>query len=186
MPPAMHRDPNPPAGPLIHGGLEAVFLAHRPALLRFLRARGAGDAAEDLLQELWVRASSASAGPIADPAAYLYRSANNLLLDLRRSEQRTARRDDDWAEATGRKRDDAFGQANGERALISREQLQAAEAALAELGERTDVVFRRFRLDGVSQREIAEEQGISLSAVEKHLQKAYRALLQLRRQLDAD
>ncbi|HEY0324811.1 MAG TPA: RNA polymerase subunit sigma-70, partial [Allosphingosinicella sp.] len=33
------------------GGLEAVFLTHRAALLRFLRARGAGDAAEDLLQE---------------------------------------------------------------------------------------------------------------------------------------
>ena len=39
---------------------------HRQAALaRFLRARGAGDHAEDLVQELWLKLSSASATPIA-------------------------------------------------------------------------------------------------------------------------
>ena len=69
--------------------------------------------------------------------------------------------------------------------LIAREQLAEAEAALRDLGERTDLVFRRFRIEGVSQRDIADELGISLSAVEKHLQKAYRALIELRRRFDA-
>lgn len=167
------------------GGLEATFLANRAALLRFLRARGAGDAAEDLLQELWARASAGASGPIADPLAYLYRSANNLMLDMVRAETRSMRRDDQWAEAVGWK-GAAAPIPSAEQALIAREQLQAAEATLAGLGERTDAIFRRFRLDGVSQREIAEEQGISLSAVEKHLQKAYRALMALRRRFDAE
>ena len=54
------------------------------------------------------------------------------------------------------------------------------------LARRGQLVFRRFRVEGVSQRQIADELGISLSAVEKHLQKAYRALIEVRRRLDAE
>ena len=168
------------------GGLEAVFLTHRAPLLRFLRARGAGDSAEDLLQELWLRAAAGASGPIADPLPYLYRIANNLMLDRRRGELRRERRDQDWTEATGGPEIGVSDAPSGERVLIAREQLMAAEAALKALGERTETVFRRYRVEGASQREIAGELGISLSAVEKHLQKAYRALVELRRRFDAD
>jgi RNA polymerase sigma-70 factor (ECF subfamily) len=41
-------------------------------------------------------------------------------------------------------------------------------------------VFRRCRLEGVGQVAIARELGVSLSSVEKDLQKASRALAQLR------
>jgi RNA polymerase sigma-70 factor (ECF subfamily) len=167
------------------GGLEAVFLAHRASLLRFLRARGAGDAAEDLLQDLWIRASTGASAPIAEPLAYLYRAANNLMLDRRRSELRGARRDLDWSDATTTEGGVAEAP-TGERVLIAREELAAVEARLAALGDRTAAVFRRFRIDGVNQRQIAEEEGISLSAVEKHLQKAYRALIELKRGRDAE
>ena len=162
------------------GGLEQVYLMHRPQLLRFLRARGGGDAAEDLLQELWLRASAGASGPIMDPLPYLYRAANNLMLDRRREAMRRARREEEYAGP------DVPAEApTGERALIAREQLEAVSQALGALGERTATVFRRYRLDGRSQREIAEEEGISLSAVEKHLQKAYRVLIELRRRFDA-
>lgn len=171
--------------PMTRGGLEAIFLNHRGELLRFLRARGAGDAAEDLVQDLWMKASAGATGPIQDPLAYLYRIANNLMLDRRRAELRAARRDEAWTDATGGL-DDIAPDPDAETILIARERLRAAEATLAELGARTDMIFRRFRLDGVSQRRIAEEQGLSLSAVEKHLQRAYRALLGLRRRLDDD
>ena len=165
------------------GGLEQVYLVHREALLRFLRARGAGDDAEDLLQEMWIKASSAG-GPIRDPIPYLYRTANNILLDRRRAALRRARRDGDWTggEAGVEPADD---RPDAEQAALARDDLAAAEAELARLGERTDLVFRRFRLGGESQRQIAGDLGISLSAVEKHLQKAYRALVDLRRRLDA-
>lgn len=163
------------------GGLEAVFLDNRPALLRFLRARGAGDGAEDLLQELWIKASAGASGPIAEPLAYLYRAANNLMLDRRRAELRGARRDALWSE-TG---DDAAAP-EGEHRMIARAQLDLVERTLAALGERTDAIFRRYRIEGQSQRDIAMAFGISLSAVEKHLQKAYRALAELRRRLDAE
>lgn len=169
--------------PMTQGGLQTICLTHRGELLRFLRARGAGDAAEDLVQELWIKAAAGANGPIQDPLAYLYRVANNLMLDRRRAELRAARRDEAWSDATGSLADIA-PDPDAETALIAREQLHAAEAALAGLGDRTEAIFRRFRLDGVSQRRIADEQGLSLSSVEKHLQRAYRALLGLRRRLD--
>ena len=173
------------AGFMMQGGLEAVFLAHRAALLRFLLARGAGEAAEDLLQELWIKAGAGAAGPVANPLAYLYAAANNLMLDRRRAERRSAVRDDDWHQLSG-----AAGASSevpaGERVLIARERLAATQRTLRELGDRTEFIFRRYRLDGVSQKDIAAELGISVSAVEKHLQKAYRALIDLRRRLDAE
>lgn len=168
-------------------GIEAVFLANREALIRFVRARGVGDEAEDLLQELWLKSSAMPSQPVAEPLAYLYRMANNLMLDRRRSDLRRRRREQDWTDGGGGGgADAAAGAGSGERLLIARDELRAAQAALAALGERTETIFRRFRLDGISQVDIAREQGISLSAVEKHLQKAYRALLEFRSRIDAD
>jgi RNA polymerase sigma-70 factor (ECF subfamily) len=162
-----------------------VYLLNRDALIRFLRARGAGDDAEDLLQELWLKASGAVAGPVRDPLPYLYRVANNLMLDRRRAALRQARRDHEWAAPNAGTAEQPSNDPSSEQAVIARAELAATQQALAALGERTEAIFRRFRLDGIHQREIAAEQGISLSAVEKHLQKAYRALIEVRRHLDA-
>ncbi|MGQ2930296.1 MAG: sigma factor-like helix-turn-helix DNA-binding protein, partial [Sphingopyxis sp.] len=74
----------------------------------------------------------------------------------------------------------------GERALIAREQLTAIEATLAALGPRAERIFRRYRLDGAGQADIAAEWGISLSSVEKDLQKAYRAIAELKARFDAE
>ena len=63
-------------------GLEGLLDTHRAELLRFLAAR-CGDAseAEDLFQELWLKVRAASPGPVANGRAYLFRAANNLVLD---------------------------------------------------------------------------------------------------------
>ena len=160
-------------------GLEAVFLAHRDALLRFLRARGAGDDAEDLLQDLWFRVAAAPVGPIAEPLSYLMRAANNLMLDRARGQARTMRRDHAWSELA---EDEAPG---AERRLIARDALSRADGVLAALGSRAEAIFRRYRLDEVTIDQVAREFGVSRSTVEKDLQKAYRALLALRRMDDA-
>ncbi|WP_340316425.1 RNA polymerase sigma factor [Rhizorhabdus argentea] len=167
-------------------GLKAVFLGSRPALMRFLAARGAGADAEDLLQELWLKASAAQSGPIASPLAYLYRMADNLMLDRRREAQRRLRRDDAWSDAAGGAMPGISDQPSAERVLLARERLRLVDQMLEALGDRTAAIFRSHRIDGVAQRDIAATMGISLSAVEKHLQKAYRVLVQMREGESAD
>jgi RNA polymerase sigma factor (sigma-70 family) len=164
-------------------GLEAVFLSNRDRLLGFLRAHGAGEAAEDLLQELWLKLSAAPGGPIAQPLSYLYRAANNLMLDRYRSQQQATRRDHDWTEAATTL-PGTSDEPSSERRLIAREQLRLAQAALAALGERPAAIFRRHRIDGVGQRDIAAEFGVSLSTVEADLRRAYRAMVDLRSSFD--
>jgi RNA polymerase sigma-70 factor (ECF subfamily) len=166
-------------------GLEALFLANRDSLLRFLRSRGGGEDVEDLLQELWLRVRNAPAGPISDPLPYLMRAANNLMLDRARARQRRMQRDHDWADASGPAEIGLAEEADAERVLIGRDELARAEQLLASLGSRVDAVFRRYRLDGIAIDQVAREFGLSRSSVEKDLQKAYRALLELRRRDDA-
>ncbi len=165
------------------GGLEAIFLANRDRIERFLKAHGAGDEAEDFVQELWVKLAAAPAGPIGQPLAYLYRAANNLMLDRYRSARQATQRDQAWSDLAST----VPGQSDApaaDRSLIARAEVRRVDAALAELGPRAAQVFRMHRIDGVAQREIAARLGVSLSTVESDLRRAYAALIALRQQLD--
>ena len=143
-------------------GLQRVILNERSRLLRFLAARGVGDDAEDALHDLWQRVAAAPAQPIADPLSYLFRAAENLARDRRRSTVSRDRRQQDWHDASLSNEEEP----PGERALIAREQLREVQSTLAGLGPRVERVFRRCRLDGVGQAAIARELGVSLSSVE--------------------
>jgi DNA-directed RNA polymerase specialized sigma24 family protein len=57
---------------------------------------------------------------------------------------------------------------------------------LDNLPERTAFAFRAVRIEGTPQKEIAAQMGISLSAVEKHLQRAYHAVIDVQQKLDAE
>ena len=167
-------------------GLSQIFMANRAALLRFLRARGAGEDAEDLLQDIWMKLQAKDVGPVADPLPYLYRTANNLMLDRYRSASRRERREQDWAAGAGGVMADPTEEVPVDERMILNQRLEEAQAVLRELGPRVELVFRRFRLEGVGPRVIAEELGISLTTVEKDLQKAYRAMLALKQKMDTE
>ena len=171
------------------GGLGMVFMTNRDALHRFLRARlrGSGDP-DDILQDLWVKLESLETGPVAEPLAYVYRMAENLVLDRRRSAMRRTNRETDWTKG---QIDGSLGMAvdsqpDAERHLLARDHLRRVDAVLDDLPERTAFAFRSVRIEGVPQKEIAASMGISLSAVEKHLQRAYRAVLEIQHTLNAE
>jgi RNA polymerase sigma-70 factor (ECF subfamily) len=170
-------------------GLEAVFEANRIALRRFLRARLRNDDdANDVLQDLWIKIRALDSGPISEPLAYIYRMADNLVLDMKRAGGRRAVRETAWAEGqmAGTPTAPADAAPSAERALIARDYLRRVEKRIDALPERTAYAFRAVRIEGRAQKDIAAELGISLSAVEKHLQRAYREIVIVHDELNAD
>lgn len=168
------------------GGLKQVFIAMRPALLRFLAVRNvAPDDAEDVLQDMFVKLDGLKPGPVEHPRTYLYQMANNLAHDRRRADQRRTRRNEAWTSATGggghAETDD---RPDAERVLIAKDWLRRVEAALDTLPARTAGIFRQFRVEGISQKAIALELGITVSGVEKHLQRAYQSVLDIQESLE--
>lgn len=154
-------------------GLEAVYRLHRGELLRFLTAR-LGDAveAEDILQELWIRLHNAPGSPIANGRAYIFRMAQNLVVDRIRERQRRMKRERLWLEArgeastTGEPADQAR---NAEEALLEREETARLAATVASLPEGARRVFELHKQQGLSHAEVAMRLGISKSGVEKHM-----------------
>ncbi|PZU06889.1 RNA polymerase sigma factor [Sphingomonas sp.] len=154
-------------------GIRAVYLQERAKLQRMLVARlGNQDEAEDVLQELWIKLQHGTFGPISSPLAYLFKTANNLAIDRRRSDLWRNVRETSWVEV----QPGADELPSTTDAMIARERLAHVEAAIATLPERTARAFRLYRLDGMPQKEIARELGVSLSLVEKLLQQAYRCI----------
>lgn len=160
--------------------LAATYLAHRAQLLRFLRARGAGEAAEDLLQELWLRLARAPDPGAAANLGYMLRTADRLMIDRYRAARQQAAREQAWSALQPGIADDIAPAPDAERRIAARQEVARVEQALAALGERPAAIFRKHRIEGQPQRAIAAELGISLSTVESDLRRAYRALAELR------
>lgn len=167
-------------------GLVAVAVRERAALLRFLSARRVPvNEAEDLLQDLYVKLRSKATGPVSTPKAYLYRMLDNMLLDARRAHVRRHAREEAWtrhAFAQG----EADDRPAADAAIGSRDEIRMVAEALSVLPQRTRAMFYRVRVDGASRKLVAEEFGISVSALEKHLQRAYEIVGTTRARLTED
>lgn len=158
---------------MTESGMKAVFLEERPTLMRLLVARlGSREEAEDALQDMWFKLDQLETKPVAQPSAYLYRMAANLAADRRIAAARRGARDSAWLEAQPMA-DELPGI---ERSMIAREHLARIDAALSAMPERMRLAFRMFRIDELPQKRISERLGISVSGVEKLLQRAYRQI----------
>lgn len=173
--------------------LLTAFMQLRPKLVRYLTARTGSEAeADEIVQETWLKLddkqAQKQAANIHNPAGYVFRTAENCLRDRLRMQNRQAKRDTDWSDANFGKLGElgTSSTLDPQRILISKQELEHAERALDELPERTSAIFRAVRLEGRKQQELADELQISLSAVEKHLQRAYAAIALARRNFDGE
>jgi len=145
-----------------------------PLLRFFLRRIRDRAQAEDLTQEVLLRVLRSSDGElIANPQAYVFKAAANLLRDHRRRHVRNPilqalSLDELVAESGERLVEDR----SPERVLLGEATLEEALEALGELNELTRNVFILFRLENMQQKEIAALYGIGLSTVEKHVMRA--------------
>jgi RNA polymerase sigma factor (sigma-70 family) len=162
-------------------GLAALYLQHRAELVRFLAARtGDREEAEDIVQELWLKVRGTDSGPVANGRAYLYRMAQNLVLDRLRERGRRNVRERLWQdEEIGFYRGEpADLRSNPEAEAAEREEVARVASAIAALPEGARRAFRLHKIDGLSHSEVARRLGISRSGVEKHIAVAMKHLRQ--------
>ena len=99
---------------------------------------------------------------------YVFQTASSVLADYqRRRRNRHADAHDEFDE-----RNHGDVDFSPEHVLMERERLASATAVLLELPERTRVIFVLRRLEGMKYLDIAARLGISVSAVEKHMERA--------------
>lgn len=127
------------------------------------------DDAEDLLHDAWIGIAERQA-EVENPAALLARSAANRGLDAYRRERRIgATLVTDAAVAVEAIADLRPLQ---DEMLIVRHRLERLRGGVAQLNPRTREIFLMHRLESRKYREIAQDLGISQSAVEKHIARA--------------
>ena len=136
-------------------------------------------AAEDLVQEIYIRLSAADPDvQVHNPVAYLYRLGSNLMLDKIRAERRAAVRDRHWRDAnrTVLGPEEVAEEPRADDAVAARQRLEQIVEVMRQLPPQTQRVFRMHKFEGMSHAEVAQALGISRSAVEKHVMAALRRL----------
>jgi RNA polymerase sigma-70 factor (ECF subfamily) len=156
-------------------GLRAIVDSFGPSLTRFFRRRidDPGEV-EDLVQEVFLRlARRGGVGDMEKIGGYVFETAASVLHDRRRRRRvRCAEAHDPFDPE--RHADADF---SPDRVLDGQERLRRASAALLELPERTRHVFVLRRLEGLRYQDVARRLGLSVSAVEKHMQRAMAHLI---------
>lgn len=148
----------------------SLFQQYYGELLRFLTAKlGCREQAADVVQDTFVRVRRLKdlAG-VAQPRAFLYKTAVNLSVDLFRRQRIRAERmtqidtTEDLPSMATRPDD----------AVEAKERVQLLHAAIAELPPKCRQVFLLHKFMELSHAEISARLGISKNMVEKHVMKA--------------
>jgi len=150
------------ARPVIDWG--DVFARVKSALMR--RGRSAHDAA-DIVHEAWVRLAIYERDQVVErPDAFLMRIAQNLSIDAHRaslSHGEEVLLDDvvlvDCSPSV-------------EAIVLAKERATRLSACLGRLSATTRDILLSHRLDGMTYREIAQQRGLTISSVEKHVARA--------------
>lgn len=143
-----------------------VFHDHHDSLLGFIKKRVTENSlAEDILHDLYLKITNLHVSdPVKYPKAYVYRMANNLIIDNQR--RLSARPGTPVAE-----HEEVFSEITPDLSLEYSQRLKIVVDAIKELPEKTQMVFRMHRFDELNKSNIAIKMGISVNMVEKHLRR---------------
>lgn len=149
-------------------GLSGAFLTHQLSLKRFLRRFfSRTQDIEDIAQETYLRAFDAErcGELVRSPKAFLFRIAKNAALNelVRKSRLLTDYIEDSAAQDVSDKA------ASAEEQVMGKEKLAMFCRAVASLPAQCRKAFLMRKVYGMSHKDIAEQLGISISTVEKHV-----------------
>ena len=179
MPPQVHCPADTPASSIPTQSrtawLAQHILPHEPTLRAWLRRRRIdGLEVDDVVQETYAVLSALPAvGHITSPRAYAFQTAQSLILrHLRRA--RIVRIDSigDVESLTA-----ALDEPSPEQQASARQQWRQVCAHIDRLPVKCREAFVLRKIDGLSQRQIAQRLGVSESTVEKHIGRALRLLM---------
>lgn len=142
-------------------------------LSRHVRSLSPHDA-DDLIQEAYSRIWSANFDAIKNPRAYLFATLRNLLLEQARHAQIVP------MERMGEIDELRISseEPGPERRIAARQELKQLLSVVGRLPAQCRRVFELRKIQGLAQREVASEMGISERTVEKHLAKALDRVLE--------
>lgn len=151
-------------------------------LVRFIARRtGSTHDARELAHDTWLRLAERAESPPhgeevpSEPAAraYVYTVAENIAIDHLRRRQRGMAR---FAAAPHADSDEGTAREHGTHDVAERcahrQALDAVDAALRQLPQRSREVFLADRLEGIGHAELAERYGISIKTVERDVMRA--------------
>lgn len=160
------------------------ILPHERELRTWLRRRliAAADV-EDVVQECYCRlAQLPDVSHITLPRAYLFTMARNLA-EQQRKRARVVRIE---AMADAADTQLASDPLSPDRFVAARQELGRVQAALATLPERARMIFMMRRVEGRSQKEIAQALGVSEAVVENEASRSLRAVLRQLTEAEAE
>ena len=147
-------------------GVYAAFVENESALKRFLgRFLYKPEDVDDMAQETFLRAYSATDGhEIDSPKAYLFKVARTMAYkELSRSSRRLTDYLEDSLEG------DPAGVVQLEEEMVAQQKIQIYCEAIAQLPSQCRRIFLMRKVQAMSYKNIANELGISVSAVEKQV-----------------
>lgn len=175
-PAVLRPDPPPPVN--AKDRLTRYFLEMRDELLRFLTRRAGRAAAEDVLQDTWLKLRERG-DPAAwhEPRAVLFTTAANLATDLDRHNAVIERHSSREAFVEGVEVE--YPRPDPEAQADTVESLERLHAALMELPLVCRDAFLMNRIDAMTHAEIATRLGISTKSVQRYVERALRHCLRV-------
>lgn len=146
----------------------------RPVLFAYFLRRVRDHAeAEDLTQEMLVRLLGMEVEELEQPEAYIFRIASNLLADRARRQRAQTQ----FMEIMKRVEDADVDPIDAFRIVVGRTELERLEAHISALPKLTRALFLVFRLENMTQEQIASIYGISTRSVKRHVARAMAHLM---------
>jgi RNA polymerase sigma-70 factor (ECF subfamily) len=158
--------------------LHQAMSPHLPILRQWLvRRLGPSEDVDDVVQDIWARLCKVpDMAVIENPKAYLFRTAGTVVTDrFRRGQARAADRHEELTEFSH-----PVEEITPERVLEGKIEMERIVACIGLLPERTRDILVLSRFEQLNNKQIAASMGISVSAVEKHLARALRTLMEER------
>ncbi len=160
--------------------LVAAYLERRDELIRYFRLRLRSlEAAQDIVQDIYLKIARRPEEDIGNPGAYLYRIGTNSMLDYLKKEQRLSRRAAAWSEVTHGAGGGAAATEDpgADQVVAGRQRLRLILAAVEQMPTPVREAFRLHKLEGLSHTETAAAMGVSRSSVEKYIMTAIKRII---------